>query len=140
MYQFLFRWRFITCQLSEVKRADFFHDLFPPGISCNKITFKVWMETLEIKAIYNNFIWSSFYMYIIAGKKSASWQLVAVVMGLKTMESGKKLNKIAKINRNSKIKGKICLISKKKFLVVIVFEIFPRYDIHSQLFVVIFQL
>ena len=30
------------------------------------------------------------YMYIIHGEKSASWQLVAVVVGLKTMQSGKK--------------------------------------------------
>ena len=116
MYQFLFRWRFITCQLSEVKRADFFHDLFPPGISCNKITFKVWMETLEIKAIYNNFIWSSFYMYIIAGKKSASWQLVAVVMGLKQWKVAKNYIKLLKSTETAKSKEKICLISKKNFL------------------------
>ena len=35
-------------------------------------------------------------MYIIPGKKSASWQLVAVFFGLKTMPSGKKRRKIAK--------------------------------------------
>ena len=28
-------------------------------------------------------------LYTIAGKKSASWQLVAVVLGLKTMPRGK---------------------------------------------------
>ena len=32
----------------------------------------------------------------MAGKKSASWQLVAVVMVLKTMQSNKKRRKIAK--------------------------------------------
>ena len=44
------------------------------------------------------------YVYIIPGKKVASWQLVAVVMGLKTMQSGKKRRKIAKINPKSKEK------------------------------------
>ena len=39
-------------------------------------------------------------LYIIPGKDSASWQLVAVVMGLKTMQSGKKQRNIAKINPN----------------------------------------
>ena len=39
-------------------------------------------------------------LYIIPGKDSASWQLIAVVMGLKTMQSGKKQRNIAKINPN----------------------------------------
>ena len=43
-------------------------------------------------------------MYIIHGEKSASWQLVAVVVGLKTMQSGKKRRQIAKINPKSKKK------------------------------------
>ena len=41
-------------------------------------------------------------VYIIPGIKSPSWQLVAVVMGIKTMQSGKKRRKIAKINSKSK--------------------------------------
>ena len=54
-------------------------------------------------------------------KKSASWrQLVAVVMGLKTMQSGKKRLKIVK--NQPTIKGKIHLISKENH-----FEIFSRY-------------
>ena len=44
------------------------------------------------------------YVHIIPGKKSASWQLVSVVIGLKTMQSGKKERKIAKINPKSKEK------------------------------------
>ena len=36
-----------------------------------------------------------FSMYIIPGKKSAFWQLVAVVIEPKTMQSGKKRRKIS---------------------------------------------
>ena len=36
------------------------------------------------------------YVYIIHGKKSASWQLIAVVLGLKTMPKDKKRRKMAK--------------------------------------------
>ena len=43
-------------------------------------------------------------MYIIHGEKSASWQLVAVVVGLKTMQSGKKRCKIDKIKPKAKEK------------------------------------
>ena len=43
-------------------------------------------------------------IYIIAGKKSASWQLVAVVFGLKTMRRGKNRRKIDKINTKPKEK------------------------------------
>ena len=64
-------------------------------------------------------------MLIIPEKKSASWQLVAVVMGQKTMQSGKKRRKIAKIN------PKISLISKDIFLVAVVFELFSRYDVST---------
>ena len=44
------------------------------------------------------------YMNIIPGKKSASWQLVAIVMGLKTMQSGEKRRKTALFNPKSKEK------------------------------------
>ena len=36
------------------------------------------------------------YISVIPGKKSASWQLVAVVLGLKTMPRGKKRRKASK--------------------------------------------
>ena len=68
-------------------------------------------------------------MYIIPGKKSASWQLVAVLMGQKTMQSGKKRRKIAKINPKSK--EKFALSARIFFLVAVVFEIFSRYDVHT---------
>ena len=42
-------------------------------------------------------------MYIIHGEKSASWQLVAVVVGLKTMQSGKKNDaKLPKSTQNER--------------------------------------
>ena len=41
-------------------------------------------------------------MYIIAGKKSASWQLVAIVEGPKMTQSGKKRHEIAKTSPKSK--------------------------------------
>ena len=40
------------------------------------------------------------YLYTSPGKK-ASWQLVPVVMGLKTMQSGQKRRKIGKTNAKS---------------------------------------
>ena len=58
------------------------------------------------------------YMYIIPGKKSASRQLFAVVMGLKTMQSGEKFA--------------LSLISKDNFLVAVVFEILMvYYDVYT---------
>ena len=62
-------------------------------------------------------------MHIIPGKESASWQLVAVVMGLKTMQSGKNDVKLSKSTQNQR---KIRLISKENFMVAVVFEIFSR--------------
>ena len=53
------------------------------------------------------------------GKRSASWQLFAVVMGLKTMQSGKKRRKMAKTNPKEKP-----LNGKCNFLVAVVIEIF----------------
>ena len=59
---------------------------------------------MEIKTIYTNFI---IFLYV-----HHSWKKISILAtgcrryGAKTMESGKKLHKIAKINRNSKIKGK----------------------------------
>ena len=53
------------------------------------------------------------HIYTISGKKLASWQLVAVVMRLKTMQSGEKRLKIAKINPKSK--EKFALSARKIF-------------------------
>ena len=43
----------------------------------------------------NKHIYIQIHIYTIPGKKSASWQLVAVVMVLKTMQNGKKRRKIS---------------------------------------------
>ena len=51
------------------------------------------------------------YVCIIPGKKSATWQLVTVVLGPKTMQNGQKRRKIAKSNH--KTKGKIRLNGKE---------------------------
>ena len=57
-------------------------------------------------------------MYIIPGKKSASWQLVAVVLGLKTMPRGKNDAKWPKTTQSVKTRRKIAKTnpkSKEKF-------------------------
>ena len=56
-------------------------------------------------------------MYIIAGKKSSSWQLVAGVKWPKSTQSGKKRRKMAKTNSKSKEKP---LNGKCIFLVAVV--------------------
>ena len=53
---------------------------------------------------------------------SAFWQLVAVVMGQKAMQSGKKTTQ--NCQNQPKIKGKTRLISKDIFLVAVVLELF----------------
>ena len=68
------------------------------------------------------------FMYIIPGKKSASWQLVAVVLGAKNDAKWQKPT--WNFQNQAKIKGNIRLISKNSFLVAVVFEIFSRYDVH----------
>ena len=50
------------------------------------------------------YAYTHIYKYISPGRKSASWQLAAVVMGLKTMQRGKKRSRIVKINPKSKEK------------------------------------
>ena len=72
-------------------------------------------------------------MYIIHGEKSASWQLVAVVVGLKTMQSGKKTTQNCK--NQPKIKRKIRLIEKDNFLVAVVFEFFSRYNLYIYVYI-----
>ena len=59
------------------------------------------------------------YMNIIPGKKSASWQLVAIVMGPNTMQGGK----IAKINPNSK--ENVALTARLIFWLPSLLKFFP---------------
>ena len=61
-------------------------------------------------------------MYIKPGKKSASWQLDAIVEGLETTQRGKKRRKIAKIRPKSN--GKKCLNGMCNFLVAVVINFF----------------
>ena len=63
-------------------------------------------------------------MYIIAGKNSASWQLVAAV----DEQSGKKND--VKLEKPAQNQRKIRLNSKCNFLVAVVIEIFSRYNVH----------
>ena len=72
---------------------------------------------MEIKTIYTNFI---IFLYV-----HHSWK--------KNQHPGNWLPSLWD-------KRNICLIGKENFLVAIVVEIFPWYDVHSQLFVVFFQL
>ena len=66
-------------------------------------------------------------MYIIPGKKSASWQLFAVVMGgLKRCYVA--TNDVKMPNATQNQRKKVRLISKDNFLVAVVFEIFPVYE------------
>ena len=62
------------------------------------------------------------YMHIIPGKWSASWHLVAVVLGSKTTQRGK--NTTQNCKSQPKNKGKIRLNGMCYFLVAIVFEFF----------------
>ena len=62
------------------------------------------------------------HMYIIPGKKSASWQLVAVVLGAKNDAKWQKPT--WNFQNQAKIKGNIRLISKNSFLVAVVFKIY----------------
>ena len=62
-------------------------------------------------------------MYIIAGKKSASWQLVAAV----DEQSGKKND--VKLEKPAQNQRKIRPNSKCNFLVAVVIEIFSRYNV-----------
>ena len=55
-------------------------------------------------------------LYIEREITSVSWQLVAVVMGLKTMRN---------YQNEPKIKGKIRQIGKENFLVAVVFKLIP---------------
>ena len=50
--------------------------------------------------IYYTYMYIYIYIYILPGKDSASWQLVAVVMGLKTMQRGKNDVKLPKSTQN----------------------------------------
>ena len=66
----------------------------------------------------------SIYLSIIARKKSAFWQLVAVIKWPKTTKNGKR----------PKIKGNIILNGKCIFLVAVVFELFSRYAINISIY------
>ena len=51
---------------------------------------------LSVCQYVSMYVFLSFPLYIIPGKKSAYWQLVAVVKGTKTMQSGQKQRKLPK--------------------------------------------
>ena len=65
-------------------------------------------------------------MFIIPGKKSVSWQPVAVVEDSKTTQRGKKTTLDCK--NQSKIKGKFRLNGICKFLVAVVIEFLSKYE------------
>ena len=56
------------------------------------------------------------YMYLIPGKKSASWQLVALITGQKRRKAAKH---DVKLPNQPKLKGKIGLNGKCIFFVII---------------------
>ena len=66
------------------------------------------------------------HMAVTPGIKSASWQLVAVVVGAKN--DAKRQNTTQNWQNQPKIKGKDRIISKDSFLVAVILEIFSRYD------------
>ena len=80
--------------------------------------FRLKREEDEISYIY-------IYIYLIAGKKSASWQL-AVVEESKSTQRGKKLRKIKKISTKSKENIAKITFGMCNFLVFVI-EILSRY-------------
>ena len=66
----------------------------------------------------------------MAGKKSASWQLVAVLQGRKTTQKRRRTTQ-----SQHKIKGKNRLNGECNFLVAVVIETFSRYDIYIYIYI-----
>ena len=69
------------------------------------------------------------YKYVTPRKKSASWQLVAVVRGLKRCKVAKNDVKLPKSTQNQRKNSPYQ--QGYFFFVAVVFEFFSRYDVHT---------